>query len=213
MNNKSGLKKLKEELDYYKQSARRSKDLINEVFEHSHSVMLIVEPDSGNLIDANIAACNYYGYSKEQMKSMKIYSINISTPLQIKSEMEKAKKEKREYFLFKHRLFSGEIRDVEVYSGPMPLNGKKYLFSIIYDITERIKTEREKEELIKKLEKALNEIKTLKGIVPICASCKKIRDDKGYWTQLEEYLLEHSDAELSHGLCPDCMNRLYPDFV
>lgn len=60
---------------------------------------------------------------------------------------------------------------------------------------------------------ARNEIKTLKGFLPICSSCKKIRDDKGYWTQIEAYIREHSEAEFSHGLCPDCMKRLYPDFA
>ncbi|MCB9481335.1 MAG: PAS domain S-box protein [Desulfobacteraceae bacterium] len=204
---------LKTSLDYYRNSARQSKALLTEVFEYSHSVMLIVNPESGDIIDANIAACQYYGYSKEQMQSMKIYSINIWTPQQIKSEMESAKKEERRYFLFKHRLSSGEIRDVEVYSGPMSVKDKKYLFSIVHDVSERLKVEREKEELIVKLEKALKEIKTLQGILPICSSCKKIRDDKGYWTQLEEYLSDHSDAELSHGICPDCMKKLYPDFV
>jgi len=210
MNN---IQTLKAKLDYYRNSAKQTRAVFTEVFEYSHSVMIIVDPESGGIIDANITACEYYGYSKDQMKSMKIFSINIWTPEQIKSEMEKAKKEERRYFLFQHRLSSGEIRDVEVYSGPMPLDGKNYLFSIIHDVTERLKAEREKEELIIKLENALKEIRSLKGIIPLCSCCKKIRDDKGYWTQLEEYLLEHSDAEVSHGLCPDCMKRLYPDFL
>jgi hypothetical protein len=63
----------------------------------------------------------------------------------------------------------------------------------------------------RKLQKALASIKTLKGLIPICASCKKVRDDQGYWTQLETYLKEHSDAEFSHGLCLECMRKLYPD--
>jgi PAS domain S-box-containing protein len=210
MNN---IQTLKAKLDYYRNSAKQTRAVFTEVFEYSHSVMIIVDPESGDIIDANITACEYYGYSKDQMKSMKIFSINIWTPEQIKSEMEKAKKEERRYFLFQHRLSSGEIRDVEVYSGPMSLDGKNYLFSIIHDVTERLKAEREKEELIIKLENALKEIRSLKGIIPLCSCCKKIRDDKGYWTQLEEYLLEHSDAEVSHGLCPDCMKRLYPDFI
>jgi CheY-like chemotaxis protein len=62
------------------------------------------------------------------------------------------------------------------------------------------------------LQKALVEIKTLSGLLPICASCKKIRDDQGYWTQLESYISEHSEAEFTHGCCPDCMKKLYPDF-
>jgi len=61
------------------------------------------------------------------------------------------------------------------------------------------------------LEKALAEIKVLKGIIPICAHCKKIRDDQGYWNQLEVYITEHSDAMFSHGICPACMKELYPD--
>lgn len=61
------------------------------------------------------------------------------------------------------------------------------------------------------LQKALAKIKTLSGLLPICASCKKIRDDHGYWTQLEYYISEHSEAEFTHGCCPECMEKLYPE--
>jgi CheY-like chemotaxis protein len=61
------------------------------------------------------------------------------------------------------------------------------------------------------LRKALAKIKTLSGLLPICASCKKIRDDHGYWTQLESYISEHSEAEFTHGCCPECMKKLYPE--
>jgi PleD family two-component response regulator len=61
------------------------------------------------------------------------------------------------------------------------------------------------------LRKALAKIKTLSGLLPICASCKKIRDDQGYWTQLESYISEHSEAEFTHGCCPECMKKLYPE--
>ena len=65
---------------------------------------------------------------------------------------------------------------------------------------------------ITELREALNHIKTLRGIVPICAKCKKIRDDKGYWERVEVYVSRHSEAQFSHGLCPDCMAALYPGF-
>ena len=71
------------------------------------------------------------------------------------------------------------------------------------------------EELNKKnqdLEAALKEVKTLQGLLPICASCKKIRDDKGYWVQIENYISEHSKAQFSHGICTECAKKLYPDF-
>jgi hypothetical protein len=65
----------------------------------------------------------------------------------------------------------------------------------------------EQKKLIAELQDALANIKTLKGMLPICASCKKIRDDKGYWNQIEVYVRDHSDAEFSHGLCPDCAQK------
>ncbi len=60
---------------------------------------------------------------------------------------------------------------------------------------------------------AIDHIRTLKGILPICASCKKARDDEGYWQQVEVYIQEHTDVGFSHGVCPDCIRRLYPDFA
>ena len=68
-------------------------------------------------------------------------------------------------------------------------------------------------EKIAELRRALAEIKTLRGIVPICAGCKNIRDDKGYWSQVEVYVRDHTEAEFSHSLCPECMKKLYPDLA
>jgi len=66
---------------------------------------------------------------------------------------------------------------------------------------------------IAELRQALDQIKTLRGIVPICANCKKIRDDQGYWNQVEVYVRDHTEAEFSHSICPDCVKELYPEFV
>lgn len=79
------------------------------------------------------------------------------------------------------------------------------------DITERKRIEEEREILIRDLQKALADVKTLSGLVPICSNCKKIRDDSGFWNQLESYIQKHSHATFSHGICPECMKRLYPD--
>jgi PAS domain S-box-containing protein len=84
---------------------------------------------------------------------------------------------------------------------------------IARDITRRVVVEKERENLIAELQDALASIKTLKGLLPICASCKKIRDDKGYWQQIEAFISEHSEAEFSHGICPECLQRLYPEHV
>ena len=68
----------------------------------------------------------------------------------------------------------------------------------------------EKDNLIVELKAALSKVKTLSGLVPICASCKKIRDDRGYWKQIELYIRDHSEAQFSHSICPDCAKKLYP---
>ena len=73
-------------------------------------------------------------------------------------------------------------------------------------------TEEKQKSLILELQKALAEVKTLSGMLPICANCKKVRDDKGYWNQIESYLSEHSEAKFSHSICPECARRLYPEF-
>ena len=80
------------------------------------------------------------------------------------------------------------------------------------DISERKRVELERERLVQELQEALGRVKTLSGLLPICAGCKKIRDDRGYWTQIEAYLQAHSEAEFSHGLCPDCVASHFPDY-
>jgi hypothetical protein len=81
------------------------------------------------------------------------------------------------------------------------------------DITARKQTEAERDKLIQELQEALASVKSLSGLLPICASCKKIRDDKGYWSQVESYISQHSEATFTHGICPDCIKKLYPDLA
>lgn len=81
------------------------------------------------------------------------------------------------------------------------------------EIAERKELEQEREKLIAQLQEALAQVKTLSGFLPICASCKKIRDDSGYWKQIESYLSAHADVTFSHGMCPDCAQKLYGDFI
>ena len=91
-------------------------------------------------------------------------------------------------------------------------SGETMLVSaVVKDISQRKRNEAEREKLIEELQSALDNVKQLSGLLPICASCKKIRDDNGYWNQIESYIRDHSEAEFSHGICPDCAKRLYPD--
>ncbi len=98
---------------------------------------------------------------------------------------------------------------MEFVSNVYLVDHKKVIQGNIRNITERKRVEEEREKLIHTLEDALAKIRRLHGMLPICASCKKIRNDGGYWDQLEAYIEEHSEAEFIHGICPDCMKKLY----
>jgi len=84
--------------------------------------------------------------------------------------------------------------------------------ALCLEVEERRRVEAEREELIADLKEALTQVKVLSGMLPICASCKKIRDDQGYWNHIEAYIEQNSNAQFSHGICPDCARRLYPEF-
>ncbi|WP_319470644.1 PAS domain S-box protein [uncultured Pseudodesulfovibrio sp.] len=126
---------------------REQEEQYRAFFENNHAIMLLVAPETGRIEDANPAACAFYGYSQKEMQQMVISDINTLDELKIFQEMAKARDEKRSYFVFKHRLANGSIRDVEVYSGPIMVNGRQLLYSVIHDITQRVAMEREIKEM------------------------------------------------------------------
>ncbi len=119
----------------------KSKARYRSLFSNNHSVMLLLDPESGKIIDSNPAACRFYGYSRETLQQMSIFEINQLPPDEIRAEMQRAYTEEHCHFYFQHRLASGEIRDVEVYSGPIDINGDALLYSLVHDITERRRAE------------------------------------------------------------------------
>jgi diguanylate cyclase (GGDEF)-like protein/PAS domain S-box-containing protein len=113
-----------------------------QMFENNRAVQLILDPESGEIVDANVAAAEYYGWSIERLRSMKIWDINTSLGEgRLREEMQNVAHRRRSYFQVQHRLASGAIRDVEVHSGPVEIGGRRYLYSIIHDITERRQAE------------------------------------------------------------------------
>lgn len=116
---------------------RASEEQHRQMFANNQAIKLLIDPSNGVIVDANPAAVKFYGYSQEQLRGMKISEINSLSPAEIKKEMARAVQTERNYFLFKHRLALGELRDVEVYSGPVQVGAQTLLFSIIHDITER----------------------------------------------------------------------------
>jgi PAS domain S-box-containing protein len=303
---------------------------------HGHSaVKLVLDPESGEIVDANAAAARFYGWSVEELTRMRIQQINVLAPEDVQTAMAEATTGQNARFEFRHRRADGSIRDVEVFSNRVEIGGRPRLYSIIHDISDRLRAEEalrenerrlvhaeafarfghwevslddrimyasqgaltiygfagsgvslsdvqrcvvaedrprldaalrdlvehgapydvvfrirrasdgataavhsraefdaskrkvfgvvqdvtererivaEREKLILDLQSAVEHIRTLRGIVPICSSCKKVRDDKGFWEQVDAYVTRHTEARFSHGICPDCMKRLYAEY-
>lgn len=123
------------------EALRESEERFHLMFEHHGAIMLLIEPQTGQIIDANQAAVRFYGYTKAQLCTMLISDINMLLPAQVKAERLKALHEERTYFEFPHKLANGTERMVEVYSSPIFLQEKQVLFSIIHDITDRRQAE------------------------------------------------------------------------
>jgi PAS domain S-box-containing protein len=109
------------------------------------------------------------------------------------------------------RRKDGSEMPLEVGLSYIHLGATVLVSAVVMDISRRKRIEAEREELIGELQAALEKVKQLSGLLPICASCKNIRDDNGYWNQIESYIRDHSEADFSHGLCPECAKRLYPE--
>ena len=130
------------ELNRANEQLKESEERYRMLFQGNQAVMLVIDPKTGRLVDANPAACTFYGYSYDEILTMKVTDINVLTSDLIADEMDNAVKKKKRYFNFRHRLANGEVRDVEVYSGGVSVGGKYLLHSIIHDITERRRTEK-----------------------------------------------------------------------
>ncbi len=123
------------------ESHRERERLFSALFENNNAIKLILDPVTGRIVDANPAAAEFYGYPRERLLRMSIHDINPAPIEEVRAAMESAKTRKEWYFQVRHRLASGEIRDMEIYSGPVALAGKRLLFSILHDVTERKRAE------------------------------------------------------------------------
>ncbi|MES9967088.1 MAG: sensor domain-containing diguanylate cyclase, partial [Sedimenticola sp.] len=126
---------------------RESEDRYRRLFSENKAVQLIFDSASGDILDANEAAIDYYGYQLEQIKTMSFDKLSADSKAMVHNEVISAKEEERPYYLFRHRLVTGEARDVEMYTTPLRIKGNNVLYAIIHDVTER----RQMEEEIKRL--------------------------------------------------------------
>ncbi len=136
---------------------QKSEERYKSLFEDNNSVMLLIVRDSGKIWDVNSSASRYYGWSREEMREMNIRQINTLSPEEIKFQMSRASNGEQNKFTFKNRLSNGEVRNVEVFSGPINVDNTELLYSIVHDVTDRVKAEMEINEVNQKLKKSLEE--------------------------------------------------------
>ena len=139
------------------EALKESEQLYHSMFERTHAIKMIIDPKDGRIVDANSSAEAFYGYGAGNLKKMKIWDINTLTSNQVNVEMKNALDEKKTYFTFRHRLATGEVRDVEVYSSPLKIGNRQLLHSIIHDVTARKQAESEIIHLNETLEKKVAE--------------------------------------------------------
>jgi PAS domain S-box-containing protein len=173
----------------------------------------------GAVFDANTRFAEMLGYTPDELSRLHVWDWDaVLTPDQLMG-LVMSVDATGHHFETRHRRKDGVVIDVELSNNGAMYRGQKLVFCICRDISERKRAEQEREELIRNLRESLAEIRTLRGILPLCSYCKKVRDDDGYWEQVDTYIRKHSEASVSHGICPDCMKahfpkefeRLYPD--
>jgi PAS domain S-box-containing protein len=186
------------------------------LFEHAGDAIFILGSEgenAGKIIEANHTAAAMHGYTMSELQKMRITDLDTPDAAKTSAGMirrildgEWIKTELR------HRRKDGTVFPLEMSAGILELGDHKLILAVYRDITARRQVETARENLIQDLKDSFEKIKTLKGLLPICASCKKIRDDKGYCNQIDTYIATHSEADFSHGLCPVCAKKLYPGF-
>lgn len=196
---------------------QESQKYYESIFESIGNSIIIVDEES-KIITMNKKTEEYFGYKKEELSGQKIEKLIPSRyrkkHLQLRTEYAKSPQNRpmgmgRELLAMKK---DGSEVYVEVGLNPISTSRGKLVIATLIDISRRRKLEEERDELFLDLKDALDNVKTLTGMLPICMNCKKVRDDKGYWEKVDSYIIKHSDATITHGLCPDCAEKLYPDF-
>jgi len=191
---------------------KEAKVLFESMFTGNPEPCVYLDADF-KVIDINPRFEEQFGFSLKYIKDKDINTLII--PVEYREEAAKLNKETLSGYVYYDTVRMNkfnELLPVSISAAPITINGKvKGSFVIYKDISVRKQIEEEKEKLIQKLQKALDEVKTLEGMIPICSHCKKIRDDSGFWGNVEQYISKHSNVDFSHGICPECMQRHYPE--
>ena len=192
---------------------RRKENIYRTIIKNATEGILVANIETKDLLNANSAFCKMIGYDEEEIRQMNIADLHpqetikhVFSEFEAQSRKEKILSENIQCLRKDGTIFYADIKTTNIV-----IDGIKCNVGFFTDITERLEFEKEKNEPIIELKSALNKIRVLSGTLPICANCKDIRDDKGNWQQIEAYIRDRSEAKFSHGICPDCAKKLYPE--
>jgi len=196
------------------QELKASETRYRRLFETAQDGILILEADTGQINDVNPFLVDMLGYAPGEFLGKQLWEIGAFKDIEA-SKTAFTELQSKGYVRYEDLPLStreGQEIAVEFVSNVYPVNHHKVIQCNIRDITARKRAEEDRERLIVELKDALSKVRALRGMLPICSSCKKIRNDEGYWEQVETYIGDHSEAEFTHGICPDCSKKLYPQY-
>ncbi|RJF84226.1 PAS domain S-box protein [Azospirillum cavernae] len=182
------------ERKHAEQALLERQQLFEQIFVASCAIKLLVDPESGRIVDANPAAAAFYGYPLDRLRDLRICDINTLSEQEIAEEMRNAKTERRKHFQFRHRLASGAVRDVEVYSSKVMVHGRLLLLSLVHDITERCLAEQKLQRKTRELERSNAELEAF-AYVASHDLRQPLRVINSYLTLLERSMGDDLDAE------------------
>jgi len=173
--------------------------------------LMLTAPD-GSVLDANPAACRMFGRTRDEVIEAGRKGLIDSSDPRLAKMIEERKRTGKSDGELTARKKDGTSFPIEISSQVFTTpEGEARSCMIIRDISQRRAAQVELETVIRELRETLGRVKYLSGLLPICAACKKIRDQDGSWQTLEVYIRDHSNADFSHGICPECRRNLYPE--
>lgn len=206
------------EFETSEEELKKAKDALSIVFDAVDSTVggVIIANNDGQITYVNPSFLRMFEYTdkcqvlgKDAAELFPGEEIKTFTDVQAIIDLTSGATEEFSVQTKDSRVFTVEVSCSNVTNSDGTIVGRMASF---VDITKHKQLDQEREQLIQRLQDALSKIKVLRGLIPICASCKSIRDDKGYWHKVEEYIRDHSEAQLTHGVCPACARKLYPEF-
>ncbi|MGC8720342.1 MAG: MASE3 domain-containing protein [Thermodesulforhabdaceae bacterium] len=206
------------ELKQSEEKVRQERDRAQHYLDIAGVIILVIGTD-GRVQLINKKGCEILGYTEDEIIGKDWFEnfIPEEERHKVKSIFSRMTSGEIDPFEYAENMIitrSGEKRIISWHNSVIKDGNNQQIVAVLSsgeDITERRRAELEKEKTLAELKEALEKVKVLSGLIPICAGCKKVRTDEGYWIQVEAYIKRHSEAEFTHSLCPECLNRLYPD--